>query len=82
MQEQTLEVETNQSQRMKEVRITEKNSRDESNFTYNFQPDSLAQTAHHCQVPELKKKKKRKKTKIKRKTAKEYQVRSFMYDLS
>lgn len=40
-----------------ERRKTEKNSRDESNFTYNFQPDSLAQTAHHCQVPELKGKK-------------------------
>lgn len=38
-----------------------------ANFTYNFQPDSLAQTAHHCQVPELKEKK---KLKFKRKTAK------------
>lgn len=28
---------------------------DDSHYTYNFQPDSLAQTARHCQVPELKK---------------------------
>lgn len=36
--------------------------------TYNFQPDSLAQTAHHCQVPELKKgkqKQNKQKTRIK-----------------
>lgn len=61
MQEQTLKVETNQRERMQEGRKTEKNLRDESNYTYNFQPDSLAQTAHHCQVPELKGKKKIKK---------------------
>ena len=37
---------------------TETDSRDESCYTHNFQPGSLAQTAHHCQVPELKGKKK------------------------
>lgn len=62
----------NQPKRKKERRKPErqKNTRDESYYTYNFQPDSLVQTAHHCQVPELKKKKKIKKKKIKRKTAK------------
>ena len=45
------------------------NSRDESCYTHNFQPGSLAQTAHHCQVPELKGKKKKEKE-IKRETAK------------
>lgn len=60
MREQTLEVETNQRERMKKGNKNDrKKSRDESYYTYNFQPDSLAQTAHHCQVPELKGKKKK-----------------------
>lgn len=54
-----------------------KKDRDESYYTYNFQSDSLAQTAHHCQVPELKKKKLKKKLREKLPRHKECQVRSF-----
>lgn len=41
----------------KKKKTGKENTRHESCRTYNFQPDSLEQTAHHCQVPELKKKK-------------------------